>query len=65
LSVPVIDVSEIRFTLLREIVPTFTDPGFTLTGGRGGFTLGFSAIVRVTTEPFAAEDGDTDIIPLA
>ena len=60
---PVIDVSEIRFTLLREIGPIFIEPGFTLAGGRGGFTLGFSKIVRDTTEPFAAEDGETDVIP--
>ena len=63
LSVPVIDVSEIRSTLFREIVPIFTDPGFKLAGGRGGFTLGFSKIVRDTTEPFAAENGETDVIP--
>ena len=58
-------VSEIRFTLLSEIGPILTDPGFTLAGGRGGFALGLSTIVSVTAEPFAAEDGETDVIPFA
>ena len=62
---PVIVVSEIRFTLFSEIGPIFIDPGFTLAGGRGGAALELSTIVSVTTEPFAAEDGETDVIPFA
>ena len=63
MRVPVIVVWEIRFTVSSAIVPIFTNPGFTFAGRMGRIALGLKTIVSVTTEPFAAEDVKTDVIP--